>query len=369
MARLLDFDLSFWECDGIRSEADVAAVVQLLAEHGLVPATGVRAPGRPPAAVADPVGYMASIRTLTPYGKHQAAGGRVGQFETAERWMSGMRRVDEPEGGVILAISRRGVATWDVLVTLDSQSFAGSGLTLEEFVPSWAAFLERLGNTLFARLQPSMGALTAYDDVPGFEPLVAKRKLIVGWRTWYGPRYVEAFTRDTLLALLDRTDSREPGIRHALAAPPLALLRGDPAAYAPVLSYLRTIHVEPAWPCVPRANERQTEVDDNDASELTQFREDMAELLRLSVVLGDGQRLKIFAPDWAELLDPRLGGPKRTILLESLREAAKRELLDHPDARLRIELGKDAPDEVRHALERLANAHERFSDIVLPSEN
>jgi hypothetical protein len=55
--------------------------------------------------------------------------------------------------------------------------------------------------------------------------------------------------------------------------------------------------------------------------------------------------------------------------VHSVREAAERELREHADAKIRFELGEDAPDDLRRLLDELSNANPRLTYIVLPSTN
>jgi hypothetical protein len=95
-----------------------------------------------------------------------------------------------------------------------------------------------------------LAAITADpDEAPDLLEAADRRRLIVGWRTWYGPAYVEAFGRDWLLGLPDRAAPLpDGGVAHGLDAPLAALVRGEPAPYAAVRAYLRRAGIRPAWP-------------------------------------------------------------------------------------------------------------------------
>src|SRR5207247_1070889 len=66
----------------------------------------------------------------------------------------------------------------------------------------WGAILEQLGELLYQRARPALTVLTATGDreFDGSPSAAERRRLIVGWRTWYGPAYVEPVGRVWLLA-------------------------------------------------------------------------------------------------------------------------------------------------------------------------
>ncbi|MCC7368088.1 MAG: hypothetical protein IT306_06690 [Chloroflexi bacterium] len=89
-------------------------------------------------------------------------------------------------------------------------------------------------------MRPSIGLIYGVgDDDIDMPPPVLRRELLVGWRTWFGPEYVEKYGRDLLLGLPDRAE-------------PLDLVTGKRGVYAGVGAYLTEHDIRPAWPRLPR---------------------------------------------------------------------------------------------------------------------
>jgi hypothetical protein len=118
----------------------------------------------------------------------------------------------------------------------------------------WTAMLSDLGDRLVARASPALGLLAPIDArvarTPAeMGPEVAERRLLVGWRTWFGPPYVAAFGREWLMRLPGESEVMPDGIvAHRLPVTASALHASPRAAYAFVRVYARARGVTLAWP-------------------------------------------------------------------------------------------------------------------------
>lgn len=133
-------------------------------------------------------------------------------------------------------------------------------------VESRAAQLERIGQALYERTRPALAAIVAThvdDRSLKFVHWVAARRLIVGWRTWFGPPYVEAFGRDLLSQVPDRAEKLAGGtVFHSLDATANAVVWSESGVYNSVRAFLRAQHLRPAWPLPQRDFELAVDLGD-----------------------------------------------------------------------------------------------------------
>jgi hypothetical protein len=211
MRELQNLDLSFFDCAGIRSEADVAEVFQLVAGYSLVPNVRpwTRTPDPDPAPVQQIPTFLRLTHHKSPLAERKIqAGRRLGRLEPVENWGFAVLRRDMPEAAGLMSIGRSGEDNWDLGILAYGWTHRTTGQDPEEFITSWADLLLRIAEALYERVRPVLGEMSAestgdYSRVE-FPKYVERRKLLVGWRTWYGPAYVETFGKDFLLALPDR---------------------------------------------------------------------------------------------------------------------------------------------------------------------
>ncbi len=350
--------MRFDECTELHGEGDVEDIVELFARFKLVPTKDGATP------VADVSNHLTSVHNRGPVFKNPAPG------LASDMWILKMLRTDQPQVQTNLYLSRDQLdGAWRLLVSVWIPSHARQGLTLDEFGASWTELLDGLGSALYQRVGPVLGSvLSTTPDARHFnERDITNRRLVIGWRTWFGPGYVETFGPERLLGLPDRTTTlADEGIHHALEADLAQVLRGDGDPYARVWRYLNSSGLRPAWPRAPRAaRASRTTID----QQLTDYRRVIVELLSVVIELEGDQHLIVLAPDWTVLEDRRLGRAKRALLLQSVQEAVDRELAEHPNASIRFELDQDAPKELRRLLDHLVNDHSRLSYVVLPGVN
>jgi hypothetical protein len=238
-------------------------------------------------------------------------------------------------------------------------------------VTAWLTLLERAGRALYDQIQPGLGVILAArpSDTSELTPPYLKRRLFVGWRTWYGPGYVETFGRDLLLGLPDRAEKLDDGgVYQALDATPLDLVTGKPSVYAGVAAYLAERDIQPAWLRLPRPKSGNASrpksrsgarpssvpptqpetpgpdtVDEDTGPD--EFQQDVRELLSTVIVLTTGLRVLMLPLAWSEL-----GESERMIAFRHLLYAVQSQLTQHPDCRVRVEF-QEIPAELRAWLE------------------
>lgn len=255
MSDLLDLELGFWDCAGIRTEADVIDVARLVAAQGLVPGVGPwTATSTPrPVAAADIGAFVPTVHFASGGSARRSRARSADRLTPQETWGYAAVRPEQPFGQAQVGIGRLGEDNWEVSILVSTWSHARAEMPPQAFVASWASLLEGIGTALYARTRPVLGAVTASPPTSYESDQLARwvlqRRLVVGWRTWFGPAYVDAFGRDLLLGLPDHTTPVDDGgVSHALDAPAVALVQGEPTIYSRVKSYLALRNIEPAWP-------------------------------------------------------------------------------------------------------------------------
>jgi hypothetical protein len=239
-----DLYLSLFDCRGLRASADVADVMVKVHQAGLLPAEGAWTHTTHPTPVTDLVAFAAARRTIYNLPPHPD------RLRMSEGWACALLRSDQPMDKSSLSLANLYPGIWHLEIS--AVMLPTEDQPLDVFCAEWGALLERVGTVLFDRIQPAVAWLIAIpsDEFgPDLVEAADRRRLIVGWRTWYGPAYVEAFGRDWLLGLPDRAAPLpDGGVAHGLDAPLAALVRGEPAPYAAVRAYLRRAGIRPAWP-------------------------------------------------------------------------------------------------------------------------
>jgi hypothetical protein len=343
------------ECRGVASEKDVREIVQSLNRFGLVPGVGAWTGTATPQPVEDLTAHLEKVHHVAPPFRKPDPG------VAAELWSFGMLCVEQPWVQAQAAVSRQQLSdVWDILLSVFTPSHARQGMTLEEFSASWCTLLEHLGDALYARAGPALALIVGHDSqYTRFAKDAMQRRLLIGWRTWYGPGYVEAFGRDWLLGLPDRARLLDDGgVAHALDADLAAVLRGEGDPYARVWPYLRAARITPAWPRPSRRPRKPTGQETKDAA-LTAFRRAVRELLETTIQLGE-RRVKMLP-----LGCNTLAREERLLALHSVREAVQEELAAHPSGGLHLEVS-ELPADLQALLDRLATGTGRLTYEVVP---
>ncbi len=308
-------------------------------------------------------------------------GRRPGPSEALEVWRFGVVRPEQPQIFCNLHISQRSEQRWDIGLLVATSTHTKAGLSLDEFCASWATLLDTLGDELYERTRPALGTFTnTRAEIVGFAAAIARRRLIIGWRTWFGPAYTDLFGREWLLGIPDTASPLDDGgVAHRLAGSARRLAEADRSLYSAVWPYLERASIQSHWPRPSRPRTRlpqEAETDHSNAAhlerddvELTALRRDLRDLLATTIVLAGNQRVKVLDLDWSAFTDPRLGSARQSLLLHAFKEVAEAELQSHPDATLRLELGQGVPDGLRRLLDQVVAGDSHMSYVVLPGHN
>ena len=177
----MDLVLWFNECAGLASEAEVEDIVRFFIGFGLVPVEGGW--GSEARLVVDVPAYLTSVHNVAPEFKKPEPG------LASDMWILKLLRVDQPEIQTNLLISRDQLdGAWRILMNIYAPSYLRQGLSLEDFGTSWTELVDSLGPALYERTRPVLGIASAASDRRIGKPKdVSQRRLLVGWRTWYGP--------------------------------------------------------------------------------------------------------------------------------------------------------------------------------------
>jgi hypothetical protein len=351
MSDVRNLTLRFLECAGIESETDVLDVAETIADLGLRPGVGAYTATGQPAPVEDVRSFVRTQHRPVPGGE------RPDRHYMFESWVYG--GVWMPARGVrtAITIARRGGAwDWDVTVTIRTWSHSHAGMPLEALVQGATDLLEQIGIALYPRARPAIGLLygVGNDDID-MPPVVLRRKLIAGWRTWYGPAYVDTFGRDVLLGLPDRTEPLgDGGVYQALDVDPLDLVAGKRSVYAGVVSYLEERGIRPAWPRMPRPKSdqaaprrRRAEQEVMENRKLDELQEYVREMLSNAIVMESGLRVLMLPlqEPWSEL-----SAAEKDLIYQHVAYIAQEIMTEHPQGRVRIEFD-EVPADLRAMLD------------------
>jgi hypothetical protein len=238
-----DFLLGLYGCSAIRSEDDVANVGELFATLGLHPAEDSEGP-----PADDPRKFVKSRRQ-----DHASGYGRTGpqKYDIAEDWLFPLVRLESPGVFTLGRVMRLGSGAFRLTITVENMTRAQAGMSLDDFAATYGLLLERIGAATFEAARPDLALVAAQRpfELPELTTAVDEQRLVVGWRTWFGTTYTDAYTPEWLLALPDEAKALPAGgVFHALHASPVQMLVGDPDPYAALWPFLEQADVTPAWP-------------------------------------------------------------------------------------------------------------------------
>jgi hypothetical protein len=346
-----NLDLMLFTCGKIESFGNAVSAIELICDQGLVLVE--QRDGVDRASEADVASFLGerhfnfeATPALTPAQLASPA-------QPREIWGGRCARANALFGQATIGISRRMGNAWDLTMNVATGLHPPEREPLTTAIPQWLGHLDRVGQALYERVRPELGVLFASkpSDMGELSPHVLRRRLLAGWRTWYGPGYADALGRNLLLGLPDRAEQLgDGGIVHALDAAPLDLVAGKPEVYANVLAYLTERGIQPAWPRQPRpkagaAPQRQKgEPSAMDEQSLDEFQEDVRELLSTAIVLDTGLRVLMLPLAWSEL-----DKDHQTIAFRHLLYAVESQLDEHPGSRVRIEF-EEIPEDLQEIL-------------------
>jgi hypothetical protein len=223
--------LGLWNCRGLRADEDIVGMLGILRELGLESASGMYGDGRPSEPAGDLAAFVAArLRdsrqgTLSegkdlPYFRLEPRRGM--SFALLHPSMPGLR------GGGSVQLSHPVI--WDVVIHAYVGSYDSGSDPREADSAFMGELLERIGDSLYELARPAIAYLVAeaFDEDTGVDPQHPdRRRLIVGWRTWFGPAYVDHWGREWLLQLPDgATELDDGGVKHSLEASAFEVVRG-----------------------------------------------------------------------------------------------------------------------------------------------
>jgi hypothetical protein len=185
---------------------------------------------------------------------YRDAGGQRGPLPrgaTKESWSWSIGLRDHETLGAEFSASALEPDTWEVGLTVSLPPYPWNEQAFRELFDRWGAALEWVGDLLYRHLEPVLVSVdpVLQDDMTDFLREVDRRRLGVGWRTWYGPAYVETYGLDWLLGLPDWTRPLPGGgVLHGLSVPLWSVAAGERIGYASLWPYLERSRVRQAWP-------------------------------------------------------------------------------------------------------------------------
>jgi hypothetical protein len=212
-------------------------------------------------------------------------------------------------------------------------------------------------------MEPACALVVVPDSTHfSFSKQVLDRRLVIGWRTWFGPAYVERYGSDWLMGLPGTTHLLPGGgVAHGLGVPLADLLldRGDP--YAEVREYVAAAGHTLAWPRPPKRARKSK------AAAVKKIRDDIGDFLDTTIELGDGRRVKMLPLPWSAMTPE-----ERTVALEEVPKLVEQDIQAHPESTVHFETG-ELPDDLRAALDAVAARTGRLTyalvpELAIPSE-
>ncbi len=226
------------------------------------------------------------------------------------------------------------------------------------WVEPFAQRLLELARSLYPELQPALAAVYESNTAPSIEDVLKRKLKYINWVNIFGPPYVEKYGREFLLGLPGYRIEELPdgGIFHQLSPTFVAHdLKAARALRREVVEYCaraglkvtckapyRLPRVVPASQPQPQPPAEEEPIPDESV------RVYMEEMLRTTLLLKDGMRVKVVPVPW-EALTPA----QRQIALDAIKAAAIAEIREHRDKRIRFEFNA-IPDELDQMLADLA---------------
>ena len=348
-----DLELRLFGCVGVASFDDVVIVAERMRDLGLVFVELVDGTNR----AVDDIRTFLEARSFDFVAEGVLPAARLtSPAQERQRWggLCAPREALHSEAG-FGACCRLG-NIWDLQVRMMTGMLRLQGEPLPVAVKRWAELLNRLGDELYEQVRPDLGVLfaTQPSDMRERVPVFLQRGLFVGWRTWYGPAYVEAYGQDILLGLPDRAEQLDNGgVYHALDADPVDLVAGAPVVYDRLWKYLEAREIRPAWPRPPRSKTKDTRArrarpvqDDPAPRNPEELQAALRECLSTVAVLTDGTRVLMLPFPWSVLRES-----EQAIVFRHLLYAVQSVLTEHPDSRVRVEF-LEIPSDLRELLDK-----------------
>jgi hypothetical protein len=243
--------LELADCAGLRDDDDVQRAIERLCELGLAPTLGsMEWQGGRPQPIDDARAWMDhTYRETDLWKRWKDSRRKLGRATTTETWSSPAVRPGLNWPTVQLGIARYGRDNWHLTVWATQSNHGQAGVPLEEYATTWADLLQRIAEDLRPSLRPALAILYASESYTDSVEDLERGALLVGWRTWYGPRLIERFGRDFLLGLPDQTKMLNDGtIAHELDVPASQMVLPSRSKFGRLRAYVHDHSVEVAFP-------------------------------------------------------------------------------------------------------------------------
>jgi len=211
------------------------------------------------------------------------------------------------------------------------------------WVEPFAQRLLELARSLYPELQPALAAVYESNTAPSFEDVLKRKLKYINWVNIFGPPYVEKYGKEFLLDLpgYKTEELSDGGIFHQLTATFLTddpqaaeALRQEVIAYCAQAGLKVTCKapyylpgVTPPAPTTPQVS----------GEELRAY---LKQMLGVTLLLGDGTRVKPIYIEWDTLTYPQ-----RQVALDAIKAAAIAEIRQHRDKPIRFEFNA-LPDDL-----------------------
>lgn len=211
-------ELLLTQCAGITSYHDVVKMLMELERFGLFLGVGPWGANRCPTPTTDIEATLAeghfSSEQLSPGAKAPPES----PLRQVEAWVRGLVYAPRPQTYSSLDVVRRGGNEWDVDLAFAETGRTKAGLSFSEFADQRGELVERVGHYLYSYLRPTLALIIwSGDETFDIAPPTLKRRVSVGWRTWFGPDYVSRYGRELLLGIPNRAaDLDDGGVFHVL---------------------------------------------------------------------------------------------------------------------------------------------------------
>lgn len=341
----IQFKLRFSGCLQVQGPSQVLRLANVLPQHGLLPAEG-KVPHL--VAASDISEIVASHSDSFPAGP---LGTWWTTFNLLPDWtgylIAGFSCIDSTEGLVSCTVS-----------TLIDQRNADQ-------VEPLAQRLLSLGKDLYPLAAPSLGWIDkSFANVTLTKDVKKVRLLSVSWVNFFGPAYVAKYGRDLLLGIPGHKADELPdgGIFHQLTP---HFLMDDIRQARSLRKAVKEYFAKAGLKVTCQAPYVQSQIfgkegestitSSEDYGTLEEFQAGLAQLLRTTLLLEDGMRVKVVYLEWRKLT-----AEQSRLAVAMIRDTAQAELAGHPLVPIRFEFNEIPPD-LNTVMDQLSQEQSRLT--------
>jgi hypothetical protein len=242
-----DIELKLLACRGLSHVGQVVEIVERVREAGLWPEGSTSGGEGSPEAAQDLAGFLAT-RHFDSLAENPSRSLR--RLHVRHMWNFPVFDPEMPCARASGHVQLLHPEMWVITFSVMTFSLPDTGRTPAAFFESWGDLLQRVGTALYPIVRPELGILTTPTErsSPEWFRLVSRRRLIVGWRTWFGRPYVDEIGVDRLAHLPGGVKSLcDGGIVHQSRAPLAEVAARNSASHRELQAFVKSQGGELIW--------------------------------------------------------------------------------------------------------------------------